>query len=364
MYAVHLASGHTLFCRQIKLGTIKKYILHVATWLARFCERDWRKDSPMNKDMCPLLNGVYTELERYEKQPNRREPFTVAMLQRALEKASPLRNSHPTGLACAMADWSVVGLNTGSRKVEWSQDVGHYNPYSPKLNVYEDPYAFLPRDITAMTSQGRKEGYALLSVQLPGILKVKCTHRTQKNGQNGEERMYTPDKDPNKPSFVKAIYSIMQRHFQLFGTDSNAENIPLAAYSPGVGKPPRLITATETQTFMRQLACEVYHLDPVKDRAALLRWSSHSFRVGACVLLDSMGFSATQIQWILRWRSMAFMAYLRNTVSLSNQQHEAFASALRQDLESEGFNATRQAPVLLTAAMRTEGQMPTNVIPW
>jgi hypothetical protein len=41
------------------------------------------------------------------------------------------------------------------------------------------------------------------------------------------------------------------------------------------------------------------------------------------VLLQEAGFSATQIQWLLRWRSLAFMMYLRNLPGLSLQQSMA-----------------------------------------
>jgi hypothetical protein len=74
---------------------------------------------------------------------------------------------------------------------------------------------------------------------------------------------------------------------------------------------------------MRRLACEVYHLHPVQHVKELSKWSSHSLRVGACVALHSMGFSPLDIQWLLRWRSTAFMAYLRNAAILAVKQYQA-----------------------------------------
>ena len=63
----------------------------------------------------------------------------------------------------------------------------------------------------------------------------------------------------------------------------------------------------------------MYHLDPIKDKAALQLWSAHSLRVGACVILYTMEFSKSQIKWILRWQSNAFMVYLLNTAVLAHQ---------------------------------------------
>jgi hypothetical protein len=78
---------------------------------------------------------------------------------------------------------------------------------------------------------------------------------------------------------------------------------------------------------MRNIAAAVYQLSFDKHKEELQRWSSHSLRVGACVILHSMNFSTTQIQWLLRWRSDSFKVYLRNTALLSDQQHQALDQA-------------------------------------
>ena len=78
---------------------------------------------------------------------------------------------------------------------------------------------------------------------------------------------------------------------------------------------------------MRLLASKVYHLHPVRDLKDLRRWGTHSLRVGACVVLHAMGFLALDIQWILRWKSMAFVAYLHNIAILSTRQNRAFNRA-------------------------------------
>ena len=69
------------------------------------------------------------------------------------------------------------------------------------------------------------------------------------------------------------------------------------------------------------------HLHPIHDRKHLQRWGTHSLRVGACVVLHAMGFSALDIQWILRWRSMAFLTYLRNLTVLATKQVRALDRA-------------------------------------
>jgi hypothetical protein len=66
-------------------------------------------------------------------------------------------------------------------------------------------------------------------------------------------------------------------------------------------------------------------LDPSADKALLDRWSSHSLRIGACVILHALGFTDTQIMWLLHWKSNAFMTYLRNVAVLAQKQNIAFS---------------------------------------
>jgi len=108
--------------------------------------------------------------------------------------------------------------------------------------------------------------------------------------------------------------------------------MPLSVYHHVATNAVRLVTTTDIEWFMRRLAAQAYHLHPVDDRDAIQKWGAHSLRVGACVVLHAMGFSSLDIQWILWWRSMAFVSYLRNIALLSSQQNQAFNKALGMPL--------------------------------
>jgi hypothetical protein len=79
---------------------------------------------------------------------------------------------------------------------------------------------------------------------------------------------------------------------------------------------------------MHTVAARVYNLDPLRDCDVLQSWSAHSLRVGACVILHAMGYTAAQIQWLLRWRSMAFLIYLRNLAVLADKHNITFNEAM------------------------------------
>eukprot|EP00957_Ditylum_brightwellii_P089567 6821607-Ditylum_brightwellii.AAC.1 len=68
------------------------------------------------------------------------------------------------------------------------------------------------------------------------------------------------------------------------------------------------------------IAKEVYNLTLPED---IKRFSSHSIRVGACVLLYSSWKDGEFIKLRLRWKSDTFILYLRSTTLLAGQHCKA-----------------------------------------
>jgi hypothetical protein len=153
--------------------------------------------------------------------------------------------------------------------------------------------------------------------------------RTQKNGQNGEEKLFARNPKLGGFCYVSSVYRALQRFQRLSLIDPRLRPnaTPLSVYWSVTHSCVKLIQANNIERFLRHLASVVYHLDPVRDAKDLERWSSHSLRVGACVALHAMGFSPLDIQWILRWRSQAFMVYLRNVAILAIRQYQALDRA-------------------------------------
>lgn len=125
---------------------------------------------------------------------------------------------------------------------------------------------------------------------------------------------------------IESLLAIVRCRLSL-APSNNA--IPLAVPYQTEANLPAYITNWDVTGILRSLAAEVYNLDPnnARDLVHLKRWSSHSIRVGACVLLHAMGFSATDIKFLLRWKSDAVMAYLRNLSFLSRRHADAIDRA-------------------------------------
>jgi hypothetical protein len=323
MYAVHLATGNTIHCRSIKAGTMEECLRAVAKFCARSNPRDPRKAEQTGRSLAPQIQAIINEVKRWEDMPNRREPFTIEMLNWLVElRDSNLQLYHPDSLLTAMIDWFTCGLFDGFRLSEWAQPNGHSALENPHLNKRDDPCAFCIDDFRFLTD-------GKVHIPTEEILELDPTstvvgrdfvkYRTQKNGKNGEERQHTRNPNPSSPCHVKSSMRIVQRFVRLVGKKSH---VPLCVYRHNNGET-RYIQAADVEKFMRLAASKVYKLDPVRNEKYLKRWSSHSIRVGACVILHGMGFTDTQIQFLLRWTSNAFYVYLRNIAGLAAKQNRA-----------------------------------------
>jgi hypothetical protein len=322
IYAIHVITGNTLLCKSIRCATVKLYVNAAASLLALGPQRiDFRKDNPADKQLSCFLSSVYAEYERWEKVPDRQEPFTLEMLTE-LANECDAEKLVPSSLKRALLDFFEVGLFAGTRKSEWAQDTGHSALGSQKRDIFNDTRAFCIRDVSFITFQGKRlTGAAVLSVPVHTVQKCFLTFRTQKNGDHGEKRLFTQRRVENGSSFIKPMYRIVDRFVSLRGP--NDFTTPLSVFKSDSDGTAKLITETDITLVMRALAAKAYNLCPKRNKKDLQKWSAHSLRIGACVILHAVGFSPTQIKWLLRWRSDAFMVYLRNLAVLGHQQQDA-----------------------------------------
>lgn len=327
MFAMSVWQGSSIFCRQVKYGTIVNYVNDAASLISMATNRDFRKDQPTDTKFGKILTDVYTEIKRCEQVPNRREPFSPAMLLEA-KRVSCLAASSLV-LTVALADWWEIALLAGFRLSEWAQPTDHFaNPDNVQVNLFGDPAAFCLDDVTIQTYSGcRATGKQILTFKVVQIHKMWIRFRTQKNGDHGETRMFTRNTNSGMCA-VAPMFRILTRFVALRGLDD--VTTPLALFQPHEKGSVRMITARDIEKHMRRIAATVYKLNPKNkaDRPHLQRWSAHSLRVGACTTLNERGFSACQIKLMLRWRSDSFLMYLRNTVTLSDQQNAAWDTAM------------------------------------
>jgi hypothetical protein len=316
LYAHHLSTGHSLKCKTLRVATIKKYLFDTATMLSSCGDRDPRYLEPNSKTFAPAIQVIYDEMARWESvSTNVREPYTPAM-QTYLDILCQ-KDSNPDSLLHVLRDFFLMGLYGGFRQSEWSQDTNS-NPLSPDKNHQGTTQAFTLPDFAFLAPGDIRITLddALAIPEVP-LSSVDTCWRTQKNKQNGEKKRFSANSITHN-SYVAAARRTCQRFVRLRGATDKVT--PLSLYVTSSGKQ-QLVTAKDISQCMQYLACAVYNITDLKE---LARFSAHSLRVGACVILHAQGLTESQIQFILRWRSLAFMAYLRNLTALSDRQNLAF----------------------------------------
>ena len=230
------------------------------------------------------------------------------------------KNLHQNSYLSALYDWLVIGMQTGHRKSEWCQDLQNFrHTHKVAMSVKSTPIAFIADDFILSSKPIDSSSHAHDQGPLPHMNYVTITWRFQKNGQNGQAVSFSHDyKNPHR-SVVKAAERILLRAQRL----NQPRTMPLAVYAPSKTTKPSYIFHTQVQSSLRAIAKRIYTLT---DQTHINKYSCHSIRVGACVLLHSSGADTLTIKFRLRWRSDSFMEYLRNTPRLASLHTQIISS--------------------------------------
>ncbi|KAL7530400.1 hypothetical protein ACHAXR_003476, partial [Thalassiosira sp. AJA248-18] len=301
-FAVSLVRGETLQGTNIRHATIRNYVQAVCR-----LHRDRDLPSPYGAPV-DYISIVLKAVKKFEKQPNRREMIHDEMFHHIESRRSSF---HEDSLEAALIDWLYLGRFVGYRGIEWCQKtMKTYLKIDSPHWVGPDSYAFVAEDFRFF-NKAKQEIAVSAESSADEMEYVNVRFRKQKNDRNYEVIPYY--KDDITPSFcpVRAALRIRQRALRLQVPTEE----PLGVFHCTTGKYINqrcFITAAHVATFLQRVAQRVFH---IKDGdKSLQRWTSHSLRVTACNLLHRQGFSDTYIQSRLRWRSNAFLDYLRNTL--------------------------------------------------
>jgi hypothetical protein len=173
--------------------------------------------------------------------------------------------------------------------------------------------AFIPTDWTYYDSSGAIMNIHLLTslVQVHPV-RLKVTYQIQKNRQNGQCITLVANNDHPDICPVRAAYRIFLHAKRLGQLDSQ----PMAVFVNKYGIT-RYFTGKKISNILQSIARAV-HPDLLED--AIKRYSSHSGRVWALVLLDEAGMTPDFMKSRLRWMGESYRLYLRD-VSILQQKH-------------------------------------------
>ena len=310
LYALHLAQGETLLCRSIKSGTIERYLQAAAKLSTARHLMDPRLD--IYGKTSEHIKKVIREQKRWEDMPNRRETVTAKMIEEMWKICKDLDQD---SFECAILDWNILGRYYGFRLSEWAQNEEN-NRNFPLLAIDGTPLAFTFDDFQFEGRGNRclRQSFSK-SLSEEDVENVEVRFRYQKNLDNGQRIKQTKNDANSKFCSVRAAARIRARARRL---NSSAKET-LAKFKDKSGK---VLDITNKMIAKHLQAC-AKRAHGIRCRRALARWSAHSVRVGACVSLSEAGKDSPFIQIRLRWRSLVFRDYLRNTITLAQQHNEA-----------------------------------------
>jgi hypothetical protein len=154
---------------------------------------------------------------------------------------------------------------------------------------------------------------------------VKITWRKQKNCQNGQSITLAAESDRTEICLVRSIMQLVLRARWL----NQPDDMPVAVYKTKKGK---IIfrTGNKIAKLLRKPIKKV-HPDTSPDK--FKRYSAHSLRVWACVLLDKAGKVPYYIKKRLLWLGDSFRMYLRDAAIIQHQHVDALLAVFQEVMD-------------------------------
>ena len=246
-----------------------------------------------------LMNKWYSDTSNL-LAARRTLPFTLDLIWRAFNVPIP---GASTAYSCAVHAAMCVGYTFLCR-------VGEYLYTGPKSSHH-----LLTKDIAFLTNSGidqepeLKTAMDIRNVPPNRIKAIILTIRSAKNDQQGKARRYTLRTD--KTSKVNAkFFSHFLEHNRISCPETNAP-----FFSSSVEK--WTLTSSDFNFHLKFFAKTL----SVQEK----RISTHSLRIAGACALSNAGVADSVILLMGRWRSLAFLDYLRDTTTL---QDSAFSVLL------------------------------------
>lgn len=268
-----------------------------------------------NNKKCADLSRLLTDHKLWEAEITRREPVSEEMFNFIQKQRHS--STDTLSLTHALADWATVARQAGLRLSEYAQDSRKKLPPGKKFatNIFGDAQGFTIDDVQFFGPKRTTLRYDhTTDISLSQVATARIVWRFQKNNEKNETIWYARnDRDPTR-CVVRALLNIRTRAQRLHVPLTN----PIAIYKSDKGFD--FLSNRHIETSLQTAACRVHNITSKKE---LAKYSSHSYRVMACVLLDTAGMSTDFIKFRLRWKSDAFKMYVRHTPKLAQTHNEA-----------------------------------------
>ena len=336
-----LINGNNIKHSTIRAKTVKGYLEAVnELYTLSQCRPPYR---PQEKRNIPA--HLVKLLNKWESMPYRREPISPEMTAYMEQIA---QGSDQDGIVSATWDWFVLSRYTGFRIGEFAQRSQYRADYHVAGGGKRILKAFNSTDFVFSDQTRKVIAPSRLDTDPESIEQVTIRWRIQKNRRNGEKiNLFRDDKNPSLCP-VRAAHRVILRAQRCGMTSED----PIGVYRTEK-RQVRFLVGADFAKLFRRAAIQVHALTHPDD---INRYSAHSMRVTAAVLLHQADKPASYIKIRLRWASDTFMMYLRNTV-VQAKQHVAAINGSTDQAELIQLN-TINCPDTVTYTVPVDAHAP------
>ena len=266
-------------------------------------------------DKYSLAATILNNIKEEENIATQRAPITAEMFAEMLKASS---KSDFLSLEQTITDLSILGRYLGPRLAEYgqkSQKRAEYHTYPSGTKVLK---AWSRNDFLFLDKTGKRVTPDKLEY-IDTIAKMTVTFKIQKNRRNGETKEILADTTNIAMCPVRAAFKIANRSIVL----NQHADLPVCVYK-NTKSETIYLTGSTVSSYFRQMAKKAH---PSMDKSEQKRFSAHSLRVTAAVLLHEHGCDGDYIKIQLRWLGDSYRVYLRSTQTILKRHTDALSKS-------------------------------------
>ena len=313
IYGKYLANGYNWRNRKtVRSKTLEGYFNSVN---ALFHARNFQH--PVNFQCTDNQAAtVFRNAKAEEDVANRRSPITNEMYVELIRQAREEEVGSELWVLSKIASLAKI---IGPRACEFAQKT------ISKVEMHQYPSgrkvvkAFIREDFTFFDKSGKRIKQFTTATRA-AVKKVKIRWRIQKNRQNGQVITVVREFTNDELCSVLAAWDIYTHSIEIGQTSE----LPMVA-TLTVKKEIKYLTGSRIATLLRQIARKVH---PDLSTEEINKFSAHSLRVWACVLLSEAGAKPDFIKARLRWLGDSYQLYLRDTAVINEQHRKALEKSV------------------------------------
>ena len=318
IYVGYLMSGVNFRNKDsLRSNTIKGYVTGInSLFTLRGMEVPIVLSDPNN-----MVGILINNLIKEEDIARQRSPLDSNIYAEMLQRSNVSRS--PDSEQRTVFNVTTMGCYLGPRVSEYAQTTDKtvdYHVYPSGKQVIK---AFIANDFQFINMNGQVIA-ELSDDSIEVVDRVRITWRIQKNHQNNQKISLPCDKITPAICPVLAALRLVLRACRL----SQPDSMPVACY---LKKDTMTYITGSRIAFHFRAVAKAVHPNISKDDEQ--RYSAHSMRVWACVLLDEAGKSPDYIKKHLCWMGDSFQMYLRDTHVIQDQHREALLASSEEVMD-------------------------------